>query len=76
MTPIMKTCRLQMTHHVKTAQKMLEIWAMHAEMKLINTKVELSGVSQPSCLIIMRLGEQTGLKKHTEVQEMSTVIVN
>lgn len=76
MTPIMKTCRLQMTHHAKTVQKMLEIWAMHAEMKLINMKVELSSVSQPSCLIIMKLGVQTGLKKHMEVQEMSTVIVN
>lgn len=36
---------------------------MRVKMKLINIKMKISGLSQPSCLIIMKWGEHTALKK-------------
>lgn len=61
----MRVCRSQMTHHVKTLLKMSETWVIHVKIKLINMKVKISGLSQPSCLMIMKRGNRQG----SETQE-------
>ena len=65
MTPVMRVCRSQMTHHVKTLLKMSETWVIHVKIKLINMKIKISSLSQPSCMIIMKWGNRQG----SETQE-------